>query len=83
MRSAVVRARRQVIERCQAACSSHNTGAGAIIASAVALGEPTVKMTNAKVAASRHFERVAARIVSPTSQPTDAHGKSISDVRER
>ncbi len=55
MRSAVVSARRQVIERCHAACSSHNTGAGAIIASAVALGEPTVKMTNAKMAAIAPF----------------------------
>ena len=80
---AVTVARRHVIDRCHAACSSHSTGAGAIIASAVAFGEPTVKITNAKIAASRQRLRVAARIVKPTNQPSDAHGSNISDVRDR
>jgi hypothetical protein len=76
-------ARRHVIVRCHPACTSHSRGAGAIIASAVAFGEPAAKTTNAKIAASRHRVRVAARIVRPTSQPSAAHGNSISDVRDR
>ena len=83
MRNAAATARRHGTDRCHAAWTSHNTGAGAIIASAVALGDPTVKITNAKTAGSRHLVRVADRTVSPTNQPTDAHGSSISDVRDR
>ena len=83
MRNAAVMARRHVIERCHAACTSHSTGAGAIIASAVAFGDPTVRMTNAKIAGSRHLVRVAERIVNPTSQPTEAQGSNMSEVRDR
>ena len=72
-----------MIERCHAACRSHSIGAGAIIISAVAFGDPTVKTTSAKIAGSRHRVRVAERIVSPTNHPTAAHGSNISEVRDR
>ena len=83
MRNAAAMARRHGTDRCHAAWTNHSTGAGAIIAKAVALGDPTVKITNAKIAGSRHLVRVADRTVSPTNQPTDAQGSSISDVRDR
>ncbi len=64
---------------------SHRTGTGAIINSAVALMPPTVATISAKKAASRHLVgvRVAAPMVSPTSQPSAAHGSSSTEVRER
>ncbi len=62
---------------------SHRTGTGAIIKSAVALMPPTVATISAKKAASRHLVRVAAPMVSPTSQPSAAHGSSSTEVRER
>ncbi len=82
MRRAVDTARRHAICRCHAAASSHSTGAGAIIISAVALTAPTVATTSAARAAWRQRVRVAARTVSPTIQPSPAHGSSIAEVRE-
>jgi hypothetical protein len=78
----VIVAVRHVMVRCHAACTSHSTGAGAMRARAAALTAPTVKTTRANSAASRHRVRVVARMVSPTSQPTAAHGSSMTDVRE-
>ncbi len=82
MRAAVAAARVHVIRRSSAVTSSHSTGAGAIIKSAVALTAPIENTTRAARAAWRQRVRVAASTVSPTSQPRPAHGSSIADVRE-
>src|SRR5687767_9661127 len=52
--AAVMAARPHVICRSAAAISSHSTGAGTIISSAVALTAPTVSTTSAARAAWRH-----------------------------
>ena len=83
MRSAVVAARRQVIVPPIAAVSSHSTGAGAIISSAVALTAPTVhddeRGEGGVAPAACAWRRATVR---PTIQPSPAHGSSIADVRE-
>ena len=68
--AAVAIARRNVTVRCHSAWTSHSSGAGTIIASAVAFTAPTVSTTKAMSAGSRHVDRVAARTVSPVIQPT-------------
>ena len=70
--AAVASARRQVIDRCQTAWTSHNVGAGMIIASAVAFTAPTVSTTSATPAANRHRPRCAASTVRPTIHPSPA-----------
>ena len=86
MRSAVETARRQVISRCHVAASSHSTGAGAIIISAVALTAPTVSTTSAASAACR--QRRACRgehgeADEPAEPgPRQQHRRRARDVRE-
>jgi cytoskeletal protein RodZ len=80
--AAVTTAVRQVIERCQAACSSHSAGAGATRASAVALTAPMVSTTSPNSPTSRQRVRTVARTVSPTSQPRPIQGSSITEVRD-
>ena len=81
-RTATSAAARQVTSRCQALWTSQSTGAGTIIAKAVALTAPTVSTIRAIAAGSPQVRRRVARTVKPTIQPSPAHGSSITDVRD-
>src|SRR5690606_25460378 len=80
--AAVTAAARHGMSPCAAATTSHSTGPGAIMRSAVALTAPTLATTSAATAAYRHRRRVAASAVSPTSQGSPAQGSSIALVRD-
>ena len=82
IRAAAPRAARGVTVRSATATSNHSTGAAAIINVAVMLTAPTLPITRAQSAASRHLVRVAAPIVSPMIHPSPLQGSSIDDVRE-
>ena len=82
IRAAVATAVRQAMWPEATDWTSHNTGAGMIIARAVALTDPTVKTTSARSAACFQRLTVAARIVRPTIHPSPAHGNNMTEVRE-
>src|SRR6056297_2682957 len=96
MRNAVVVAWRHVSDRCHAAWTSHNSGAGMINTTAVAFTAPIVATIRAIAAGSRHLmsrslqafpgvgnaPAAPARIVSPTIHPSAAQGSRSNDVRE-
>src|SRR5690554_5114163 len=82
VRTATRAASRHGTNRPQAACSNQSTGAGTIIARAVALTAPTVNTTRAITAGHSQVRRRVASTVDPTIQPSPAQGNSITDVRD-
>ncbi len=81
--AAVEAARGHVICRSAAATTSHSSGAGTIIIKAVAFTAPTVNTTSAARRGVPPAAWMSPRpTVSPTIQPSPAHGRSIADVRE-